>query len=464
MAKKDDHKKEDSTKKNTGTNRNKKDTDKKETAQKTAGNSSTKKQEKDNKKPERDTKKKQTDSKQTDKKQSGDEQSARKKIIINSQTISELSEHIPEKDKNKIGKRMLIAFIILICLCGLAFGLSKAGIIPLTIQYLENQGLLIEFTDPIEFYRQMLNPQKNTEAASSFQQNSGSDSSQSDSTQAQPQQNTAQTETISSEATETTKTFLLPDGLEIPLCPEESHDHERRVFSGFTACYREDYEQPEWVAYTLTPEKLVKEADRANNFRADPQISTGSATPDDYKSSGYDRGHLAPAADMAYSETTMRESFYMSNMSPQEPSFNRGIWNNLENDVRAIAAGCDCLYVITGPVLEKPASQYAHIGANNVSVPEYYYKVLLAVTYKGTNSGGITSSGTSSSGSVNTVTAYAYIVPNGKTNESPEKFMCSVDEIEKRTGIDFFSLLEDDLEENLESGIKTTAEILKQER
>ena len=476
MAKKDD-----SNKKNAGTNRSQKATDKKEAIKNAAGNSSSKQHEKDNKKNEHRTTKNQTNR----------EQSSRKRIIINSQTISELSEHLPDKGEHKIGKRLLIAFIILICLCGLAFGLSKAGIIPLTIKYLENQGLLIEFTDPIEFYRQKLNPQENSEAESSSQQTSGSDSAQSDSTQAQTQQSSAQTGTQGSEqnqtqqqdsttqnatvtspdttsvtaenvspgAAGTTATLLLPDSLEIPLCPPGSHDHERRSFAGFTACYRENYEQPEWVAYTLTPEKLVKEADRANNFRADPQISTGSATPDDYKSSGYDRGHLAPAADMAYNETTMRESFYMSNMSPQEPSFNRGIWNNLENDVRAIAAGCDCLYVVTGPILEKPASEYASIGANKVSVPEFYYKVLLAVTYKGTNSGGVTSGGDVSAGSANTVTAYAYIVPNGKTDENPNKFMCTIDDVEKRTGIDFFSLLEDDLEDKLEMKIGATASV-----
>ncbi len=420
MAKKGDHKKEDVNKT--------KASNKKEAGIKTDKS----------KKPDHDTKKKQTDSKQTDKKQSGDEQSARKKIIINSQTVSDLSEHLPIKGKHKIGKRLLIAFIILICLCGLAFGLSKAGIIPITITYLEDQGLLIEFPDPAEFYRQKTHPEEY--AQTDLQKE---DSTAQGSSAVQGSSATAQTE---SGVTETGNTLLLPDGLEIPLCPTDSHDHERRVLSGFTLCYREDYEQPEWVAYTITPEKLVKETERANNFRADPQISTGSATPDDYKASGYDRGHLAPAADMAYSDATMRESFYMSNMSPQEPSFNRGIWNNLENDVRAIAAGCDCLYVITGPVLEKPASKYAHIGTNEVSVPEYYYKVLLAVTYEGTQR--------------ESVTSYAYIVPNGKTDENPSKFICTIDDVEKRTGIDFFSLLEDGLENELEAGTKPTAEII----
>ena len=234
-----------------------------------------------------------------------------------------------------------------------------------------------------------------------------------------------------------------PENLEIPLCPTDSEDHERRILSGFTLCYRESYEQAEWVAYTITPEKLIKAAKRTDKFLADPEISTGSATPDDYKGSGYDRGHLAPAGDMAYSAETMKESFFMSNMSPQNPSFNRGIWNNMEDNVRSIAAKCDCLYIVTGPVLEKPASEYASIGANEVSVPEFYYKVMLAVTYEDVQD-------------AVTVTAYAYLVPNGKSSEKVKKFLCSIDDVEARTGIDFFWLLDDELEEILEAGTGTT--------
>ena len=353
-------------------------------------------------------------------------------ILIDEETIK---EDIKELRKHVYGKRFLIALIILISLCGIVFGLSKAQLIPVTITYLEDRGLLIEFTDAAEFYRQKFHPEEFDEQTESEQE-------------AMQQEIASVSEVeLQQDAQHVTHALNLPDALEIPLCPAGSHDHERREFSGFTACYRESYEQPEWVAYTITPEKLVKGAERSNNFRSDPQISTGSATPNDYKSSGYDRGHLAPAADMSYSETTMKESFYMSNMSPQEPAFNRGVWNNLENDVRAIAAGCDCLYVITGPVLEKPASQYAHIGTNEVSVPEYYYKVLLAAEFDDETDGV-------------SVTAYAYLVPNGKTDENPDKFICTIDDVEKRTGIDFFSLLEDSLENMLESGSMVTTEIL----
>ena len=103
-------------------------------------------------------------------------------------------------------------------------------------------------------------------------------------------------------------------------------------------------------------------------------ISTGSASLPDYKGSGYDRGHLAPAGDMKWSTTAMSESFYMSNMSPQEPSFNRGIWNRLESQVRRWAIDNGSVYIATGGVLTDGLKT---LGSNSVSVPQYYFKVIL---------------------------------------------------------------------------------------
>ena len=93
---------------------------------------------------------------------------------------------------------------------------------------------------------------------------------------------------------------------------------------GYALGYIEYHEQPSWVIYHMTDvEAKTKAASRDDNFREDPEIATGSATLADYRGSGYDRGHLAPAADMAYSVKTMDESFYLSNMSPQRGEFNR---------------------------------------------------------------------------------------------------------------------------------------------
>jgi endonuclease G len=101
--------------------------------------------------------------------------------------------------------------------------------------------------------------------------------------------------------------------------------------------YNEQFEQADWVAYELTRDEVMGSTDRKDSFKTDTEIGTGSATLADYRGSGYDRGHLAPAADMKMSALSMSDSFYMSNMSPQHPSFNRGIWSKLESYVRTWA-------------------------------------------------------------------------------------------------------------------------------
>ena len=225
----------------------------------------------------------------------------------------------------------------------------------------------------------------------------------------------------------------LPIGLQIPLCKgshavdtgkEMPTGHEVHSYEGFSLCYREEYEQAEWVAYCITKDELVKTAERSNDFHADSKISTGSATPEDYTRSGYDRGHLAPAADMSFSKAAMHDSFNMSNMSPQAPQFNRGIWKNLEEQVRKWVNTFGSLYVVSGPILDKDAYNYKAIGKNQVAVPEYYYKVLL------TKAG-------------DRVIAVAFILPNDKDKGSIWDYAVSVDEVEERTGLDFFYLLDD---------------------
>lgn len=230
----------------------------------------------------------------------------------------------------------------------------------------------------------------------------------------------------------------LPSALEIPLCAHTSDSHEVHEYIGFSLCYREKYEQAEWVAYEINTAELVKEASRTDDFRPDPKISTGSATLADYKGSGYDRGHLAPAADMAYSKETMSESFYMSNMSPQAGSFNRGVWKDLEAQVREWAAEFGSLYVISGPILEKDS--YPTIGENQVAVPEYYYKVLLAPKGRGGNPEMI-----------------GFLMANQKTKEDFLAFAVPVDEIESRTGLDFFHSMDDSSESALESRVNIQA-------
>ena len=168
---------------------------------------------------------------------------------------------------------------------------------------------------------------------------------------------------------------------------------------------------------------------RTNYFKIDRKVSTGSANTKDYLKSGYDRGHLAPAADMKLSKLSMSESFYMSNVSPQKHSFNAGAWLKLEKLVRAWAKISE-LYITTGGVLN---SKYLKtIGNNNVSVPEEFYKII----YDPRNQKII-----------------AFLMANEKLDLPIEKYIVTVDEIESLTGIDFYHQLDDVLEEKLESTI-----------
>lgn len=262
--------------------------------------------------------------------------------------------------------------------------------------------------------------------------------------------------------------------LEIPLCRAtltgtNGCDHEVHTYSGFVLCYRESYEQSEWVAYTLTRKKLNAVTGRTNDFKSDTKITTESASPKDYTRSGFDRGHLAPAADMEWSTTSVHESFLMSNMSPQVPQFNRGLWKTLEEKVRDWADRYGTLYIVTGPVLEKDAASYDAIGANKVSVPEYFYKVILAPV--GETAGGLQTQrtlGATDDASANTAslgatadasansggiqyTAVAFILPNRKCEGTILDYAVTVDEAEQRTGLDFYSALPDETEDLIES-------------
>lgn len=198
----------------------------------------------------------------------------------------------------------------------------------------------------------------------------------------------------------------------------------------YTIRYNEEHEQAMWVAYKLVADSLAKPTfDRKDDFREDPRVKTGSASLADYKGSGYDRGHLAPAADFSYDEFALSQSFYMSNMSPQDPSFNRGVWKKLEDQVRDWATANHSVYVVTGPILNK---KFKTIGKNEVSVPEYYYKIVLDIEKP-------------------EVKAIAFLMKNEKSSAGLSTFVVTIDDIEKLIKLDFFPSIPDELENALEA-------------
>lgn len=214
------------------------------------------------------------------------------------------------------------------------------------------------------------------------------------------------------------------------LHPKAKFNHAIVHHSAYDLMYNEQHEQADWVAYELTAQHTIKAVERSNKFIEDPLVKTGSAANEDYAGSGYDRGHLAPAADMGWSQLTMEESFYFSNMSPQVPNLNRGLWKQLEEQVRFWAKEDSIVLVVTGPVLK---DSLPSIGPNKVSVPKAYYKVILDVAYP-------------------QIKAIAFVMPNEPIQGKVEDYMTTVDSVERLTGLDFFPLIDNQVESILESG------------
>ncbi|MFK7811814.1 MAG: DNA/RNA non-specific endonuclease [Maribacter sp.] len=237
----------------------------------------------------------------------------------------------------------------------------------------------------------------------------------------------------------TPDTYTSPDGqtvkTEIPsyILPTSTtgrivnHDY-------YTLSYNEPFEQAEWVTYALEKRHLTYDDRKRPYFIEDPKVKTKSADWRNYKGSGYDRGHLCPAGDRRFSEYAYNETFYTSNISPQDREFNAGVWNQLEMKTRQWVKKNGTHYIITGGILENGLKE---IGDEDVDVPRYYFKIL-------------------AKGALNNLKALAFLMENRPSSKSIEKFVVTIDEIEKRTGIDFFKELPDEVENRLESEIKAS--------
>ncbi len=208
--------------------------------------------------------------------------------------------------------------------------------------------------------------------------------------------------------------------------PKSNGELIRHAF--YTLSYNELHNQANWVWYCLDSKNLNGITKRKNSFKEDPAVSSGSAQLIDYKGSGYDRGHLVPAGDMKMSFTSMRESFYMSNISPQSPSFNRGGWRSLEVQGRAWAK-TKKMYVYTGGILNQTLTQ---IGINHVTVPKYFYKIFFDHEKN---------------------KVIGFVMPNHKITGDLNDYTKSIDDIEALTGIDFLHHLNDVLEKKIEKDV-----------
>ena len=216
-------------------------------------------------------------------------------------------------------------------------------------------------------------------------------------------------------------------------------DGDRLDKQFFTVCHVRDWKISRWVGYHLTEENLNGKAKRKNNFRPDPQLARGSRSElTDYRNSGFDRGHMAPAAAFKRSKQAMSTTFLLSNMAPQTAQLNRNKWRLLEEDVRTLARDHGDVWVFTGNLFlnsnEQPTSPQKTIGSNKVAVPTHCFKTILLRSNE------------------QRWQMFAFLMPNQRSPipGSVEDYQVTVDRIETLAGIDFFSGLPDGLEHDLE--------------
>lgn len=204
------------------------------------------------------------------------------------------------------------------------------------------------------------------------------------------------------------------------------------IHNDYTLSYIKNCQQPEWIIYKLTDDMLSKNKSckRPNYFKKDALILDQEATHNDYTNSGFDRGHLVPAADMKYNCISYKETFITSNISPQKHKFNSRVWYDLEKQVRDWVNNKNELYIITGPIISKENKK---IENTNICIPSYFYKIIIDI--RDTN-------------------IIAFLLPHEEETKNIRNHIVSVDSLELITNINFFHKIEGDVE-NLESKINT---------
>ena len=186
---------------------------------------------------------------------------------------------------------------------------------------------------------------------------------------------------------------------------------------------------PKWVAWHLTSDHTSGDQRRLSNFIVDDEVPFPRAELVDYKGSGYDRGHMCPAGDNKWGFEPMKESFYLTNICPQDNNLNCGDWNELEIACRDWANKYGDIYIVAGPILYK--GKHKTIGPNKVTVPEAFFKVVLCMN--------------------GTPKAIGFIYKNQPCNNPQSSYVNSIDQVERITGFDFFPNLPDEIEEIVES-------------
>lgn len=202
---------------------------------------------------------------------------------------------------------------------------------------------------------------------------------------------------------------------------------------GYTTSYNNETLNPNWVAYELTDVELQGKLKGKETFCWDPEVLGRKSRREDYRNEdSWDKGHMAPKADMKWSVQAYEESFYLSNICPQNHELNSGAWLKTENLARRYALQCGKAYIICGPIFTK--QEYGRLGQNNVWIPDAFFKAILVPASHGYES-------------------IAFIMPNSPQKNKLASYSLSVDDLERLINIDLYCSLEDRVEELTESTV-----------
>lgn len=218
-----------------------------------------------------------------------------------------------------------------------------------------------------------------------------------------------------------------PDLEVAKLCNDNSE--QIKEYAGFTLSFNKENHTPNWVGWELLATEVGGSVARSNRFWSDDDIYECS-THADYKRSGYDRGHMIPAADQKWNEQAMDDCFVMANICPQDRALNSGAWNTLEDKCRLWAKRDSAIIIVAGPIYDK--SDKIFIGESKVRVPSAFFKVIISPY-------------------TNTPKGIAFIYPNMSSPGNMQNYVMTIDQVEQITEIDFFYNLPDEIENKIES-------------
>ena len=216
------------------------------------------------------------------------------------------------------------------------------------------------------------------------------------------------------------------EGLELPAY---AASEDIVCHTGYTASYNHTTLCPDWVAWELTANEANGQLDGQYSFSRDPDVDFPKASREDYSHSGWDKGHMAPRADMKWSRKALEESYYFTNICPQDHEMNSQAWRKIEEMTRRVARQRGTVWVVCGPIYD--STDHRQIGVAGVHVPDRFFKAL----------------------AINISSKYhsiGFLISNDHQDGSPQRYAVSVDSVETVIGRNLFSTLPEEAEQTFD--------------